>query len=266
MERIEFTVNLVKEAGALIRTMIENEDTIEIETKANDADFVTNVDKQTEIYIVEGIKKAYPNQDFLTEENTTPREVSDDLWIVDPIDGTTNFIFQKRNFAISVAYYHKRKPVFGIVYDVMADKLFLGVSGKGAYLNGEMMKPTNQTATLKQSLMYGDLYSLTMFPKGIMHLREQLVSHRYLGAASLEICAVAENQAEAYISRNLKVWDIAAGVIVLKEASGTFFFGGHDEDIYYNDEDGVFISTQNSTIMSDIKSIMDDNILAEVIK
>ena len=266
MERIEFTVNLVKEAGALIRAMIENESNIEIETKAHDADFVTNVDKQTEIYIVEGIKKRYTHQDFLTEENTTVREKSDDLWIIDPIDGTTNFIFQKKNFGISVAFYHKRKPVFGIVYDVMADKLFLGISGKGAYLNGEKMNKTNQSIGLKQSLMYGDLYSLTMFPKGLMHLREQLVSHRYLGAASLEICAVAENQAEAYISRNLKVWDVAAGVIILKEASGTFFFGGHDDDIYYNDADGVFISAQNNTIKADIKANMDATLLAEVIE
>lgn len=265
LERIEFTVNLVKEAGALIREMIKNETSIEVETKANDSDFVTNVDKQTEVYLVEAIKKKYKHQDFLTEENTTVREVSDDLWIVDPIDGTTNFIFQKKNFGISVAFYHKRKPVFGIVYDVMEDKLFLGISGKGAYLNGVRMKSTNQEIGLKQSLMYGDLYSLTMFPKGLMHLREQLVSHRYLGAASLEICAVAENQAEAYISRNLKVWDIAAGVIILKEAGGTFFFGGHDNDIYFNDEDGVFISAQNKTIKSDIKSNIESELLEEVI-
>ena len=265
MTRIEYTVNLVKEAGAKIRDMIANNASIKVETKAHDSDFVTNVDKQTEIFIVEGIKKNFEHQDFLTEENTTPREESDELWIIDPIDGTTNFIFQKRNFAISVAYYYKRKPVFGIVYDVMEDKLFLGITGEGAYLNGKRLENTPQNIGLKQSIMYGDLYSLTLFPKGIMDLRERLVSHRYLGAASLEICAVAENQAQAYISRNLKVWDVAAGVIILNEAKGSYFFGGHDDDIYYNDEDGVFISAQNKTIREDIKLIMDNEAISEVI-
>ena len=265
MQRIEFTKNLVKEAGSIIREMIASNATIEVETKANESDFVTNVDKQTEIFLVEGIKKQYPHQDFLTEENTTPRAESEDLWIVDPIDGTTNFLFQKKNFAISIAYYHKLKPVFGIVYDVMADKLFLGIKGQGAYLNNEEIAHTDQNRSLKQSIMYGDLYSLTLFPKGLNNLRTELVSHRYLGAASLEICAVAENQAQAYISRNLKVWDVAAGVIILNEVGGTYFFGGRDDEIYFNQADGIFISSQNKNISSGIKSLMDQDALQDVI-
>ena len=261
--RIEFTTQLVKDAGENIRKLMENK--IEIETKANHADFVTNVDKQTEIFLVEGIKGKYQYQDFLTEEDTTPRQESDELWIIDPIDGTTNFIFQQKNFAISIAYYYKRKPVFGIVYDVMADKMFVGITGQGAFLNGEKLEMTDQDRTLKQSLMYGDLYSLTLFPNGTEHLRNELVSHRYLGAASIEICMVAEKLSQAYISKNLKVWDVAAAVIVLKEAGGTFFFGGHEDDIYYNDEDGVFISAQNLTIKNSIQKLMDEKALKVVI-
>lgn len=263
-DKIEFTKKLVKEAGENIRKLMENK--IEIETKANHADFVTNVDKQTEIFIVEAIKKTYDNQDFLTEENTTPRHESDDLWIIDPIDGTTNFIFQQKNFAISVAFYHQRKAIFGIVYDVMADKMFVGIQGEGAFLNDKKIEMTDQNRPLKQSLMYGDLYSLTLFPKGTEHLRQQLVSHRYLGAASIEICMVAERLSQAYISKNLKVWDVAAAVIVLKEAGGTFFFGGHEDDIYYNDEDGVFISSQNTHIKSSLQKLMDPQALSEIIQ
>ena len=99
---------------------------------------------------MEAIKEKFPQQDFLTEENTTPRAESDDLWIVDPIDGTTNFIFQKaKTLEYPLLSYHKRQPVFGIVYDVMADKLFLGVNGEGAYLNGKRMTQTDQTRNLK---------------------------------------------------------------------------------------------------------------------
>lgn len=262
-ERLDFTKDIVRRAGENIRKLME--ETIEIETKANDSDFVTNVDKQTEIFIVEAIKAKYKGEDFLTEEDTTERVESEALWIIDPIDGTTNFIFQKKNFAISVAFYKDLKPVFGIVYDVMADKMFVGVKGEGAYLNDVRMQMTDQNKNLKGSLMYGDLYSLTMFPKGLMHLRESLVSHRYLGAASIEICMVAEDQAEAYISRNLKVWDVAAGVIILQEAGGSVFFGGHEEGIYFNDEDGVFISAQNTKIKKDIQEIMDKECLNTIL-
>ena len=262
-DKIDFTLEIVKAAGLRIKEMMA--DGIEIQTKANHADFVTNVDKATEIFLVSAIQQKYPNQDFLTEENTTPRSESDDLWIIDPIDGTTNFIYQQKNFGISIAFYHKRKPVFGIVYDVMADKMFLGIKGEGAFLNGVKMRKNDPDRNLKASLLYGDLYSLTMFPKGVLNLRDALVSHRYLGAASLEICAVAENQAQAYISRNLKVWDVAAGVIILNEVGGTYFFGGHEDDIYYNDEDGVFISSQNNIIENEIKALMDDALLKTLI-
>jgi len=260
--KIDYTVDLVLQAGENIkRLMNEN---ISIETKANNSDFVTNVDKSTEVFLVEGIKGTFPNQDFLTEENTTPRVDSEDLWIIDPIDGTTNFIYQKKNFAISIAYYHREKPVFGIVYDVMADKMFLGITGKGSYLNGEKLEKVNQKRTLSESILYGDLYSLSMFEKSPKDLRNELVSHRYLGAASLEICAVAENQAQAYISRNLKVWDVAAGVIILNEVGGSYYFGGHDNALFFDDSDGVFLSSQNKNIENDIKSLMREKVLFEL--
>lgn len=262
-KKIDYTLDLVKRAGQNIKELMATD--LMIETKANHADFVTNVDKATEIFLVEGIMSQFENQDFLTEENTTPRHKSDDLWIIDPIDGTTNFIYQRKNFAISIAYYHKLKPVFGIVYDVMADKMYLGITGEGAFLNGVRLKENDAHRGIGQSVVYADLYALSMFPKGLLHLRDTLVAHRYLGAASLEICMVAENLSQAYISKNLKVWDVAAGVIILKEVGGTSFFGGHDDDIFFNSEDGVFISCQNDLIKDELKAMMDEDLLLEVI-
>lgn len=255
--RIDYIIDLVKDAGALIKAMIH--ENIEITTKANASDFVTNVDKAIEVFLVEGINKKYPNQDYLTEEKMTKRTLSDDLWIIDPIDGTTNFIFQRKNFAISIAYYKQLEPVFGIVYDVMADKLFLGIKGQGAFLNGVKLEKQDPLRPLKDSILYADLYSLTLFPKGIEHLRQSVVSHRYLGAASLEICAVCENQCQAYISKNLKVWDVAAGVIILEETRGSYYFGNQHNKIYFNDDDGVFVSAQNETIKHQILELMDLN-------
>lgn len=264
-DRLDYMTVGVRQAGERIRELIESHAKVEITTKEHDSDFVTNVDKQTEVYLVDHIKKRYDNQDFLTEEKTIERTKSDELWIIDPIDGTTNFIFQQKNFAISVAFYKAKKPVFGIVYDVMSDKMFIGVHGEGAYLNGVKLDNMNANKPLKNSILYGDLYSLTMFPSGIMDLRDKIVSHRYFGAASLEICAVAENQAQAYISRNLKVWDVAAAVIILNEVEGSYFFGGHNDDLYYHDADGVFISAQNKKIKEEIQELINSEVLEEIL-
>ena len=252
-ERIDFTVELVKKAGENIKHLMV--DSVAIETKSADNDFVTNVDKATEVILVQGIQKQFPNEDFLTEEKTVATAGLDDLWIIDPIDGTTNFIYQRENFAISIAYYFQEKPVFGIVYDVMRDELFLGVTGEGAYLNGERLPQLEQSESLKDAIIYGDLYSLSLFEKSVEELRQEFVAHRYLGAASIEICGVAANRMQSYISKNLKVWDVAAGVIILNEVGGAFEFGGKSNGIFFNDEDGVFLSASNEGIISDLNNL-----------
>lgn len=251
--RIDFTQELVKKAGENIKRLMS--ESVKVETKSADNDFVTNVDKATEVILVEGIKEMYPNDDFLTEEKTVATQGKDDLWIIDPIDGTTNFIFQQKNFAISIAYYYQNKPVFGIVYDVMADELFLGINGEGAFLNGVKLEDLNQDVGLKDAIVYGDLYSLSMFDKDTQALRDEWVAHRYLGAASIEICWVAAGRMQSYISKNLKVWDVAAGVIILNEVKGQYTFGDIHNGIFFNDEDGEFFSTSNQRILNDFKKL-----------
>lgn len=252
-EKIDFTLELVKSAGENIKSLMNQG--IVIDTKSADNDFVTNVDKQTEQFLVNGIKERFDNQDFLTEEKVVATQGLDDLWIVDPIDGTTNFIYEQRNFAISIAFYHKKKPVFGIVYDVMADELFLGIEGEGAYLNGEKLPMLDQSVKLKDSIVFGDLYSLTMFGNDVEEFRKNFVAHRYLGAASIEICGVALNRHQVYMSKNLKVWDVAAGAIVLRAVGGAFDFEGLSNDIYYNDEDGEWFSCLNEGIVEELKAL-----------
>ena len=252
-EKIDFTVQLVKEAGENIKVLMS--EGIAIDTKSADNDFVTNVDKATEVYLVEGIKKRFSNQDFLTEEKVVATEGLDDLWVIDPIDGTTNFIYQQKNFALSIAFYYQKKPVFGIVYDVMADELFLGIKGEGAFLNGEKLPMLDQNTKLIDSLLYGDLYSLTMFKDEPEEFRKNFVAHRYLGAASIEICGLAINRHQVYMSKNLKVWDVAAGAIILNEVGGHFSFDGLIDDIYYNDDDGEWISCINDTILNELTAL-----------
>lgn len=252
-EKIDFTLDLVKRAGEHIKELMDND--VVIDTKSADNDFVTNVDKQTEQFLVNAIKERYENQDFLTEEKVVATQGLDDLWIIDPIDGTTNFIFERRNFAISIAFYHQKKPVFGIVYNVIADELFLGITGEGAYLNGKKLPMLDQNISLKDSILFGDLYSLTMFGDDVESFRKNFVAHRYLGAASIEICGVAMNRHQAYISKNLKIWDVAAGAIILHAVGGTFLYAELEDEMHFDDEDFEWFSCQNKTILNDLRKL-----------
>lgn len=252
-EKIDFTIALVHEAADNIRSMMK--DSVAVETKSADNDFVTNVDKATEVILVQGIQAQYPNDDFLTEEKTVVTQGRDELWIIDPIDGTTNFIYQKENFAISIAYYEKKKPIFGIVYDVMRDELFLGIEGEGSYLNGELMPKLDVSDSLKDAIVYGDIYSLSMFDMDVQELKNQWVAHRYLGACSIEMCGVAANRMQAYISKNLKVWDIAAGAIILNGVGGQFEVEGLANQINFNDEDVEVFTASNAGIIEDLNQL-----------
>ncbi len=113
MEKLEFTKNLVLELGVYIRSILDNQ--LEITSKSSKHDFVTNVDKEVERRIIQSITSKYENQDFITEEKTVKTQGLRQVWIIDPIDGTMNFIVQKKNFAISIAYYEDSNPLFGLV-------------------------------------------------------------------------------------------------------------------------------------------------------
>ena len=252
-DKIEFAVELVKQTGEHIKHLMETQ--LQVETKSADNDFVTNADKGAERFLIDGITRQYENQDFITEEKLIATEGLDDLWIIDPIDGTTNFIYQKENFAVSVGFYHKKKPVFGIVYDVMKDELFLGIEGEGAYLNGKALPMLDQNTKLKTCLVNCDLNSLSMFKEDPAEFKENFVAHRYLGAASIELVGVAANRNQVYISKNLKVWDVAAGAIVLRAVGGYSSFGDVQDGIFFSDEDGEFFSCINEGVHKEFMNL-----------
>lgn len=247
MEKLEYAKELVRDAGAYVKHLMS--EGLDIETKSNIHDFVTNVDKQTEQFLINGINATYENQDFITEEKMTQTQGLSQMWIIDPIDGTTNFIFQKRNFAISVAYYEDKQPVFGIVYDVMADEMYVGVSGHGASVNGKKLNHLSSHTTLKDAIVNADNQAYKTFK---VDLDDHIMTQRYLGSAALEIVTIAAGRTNAYISHRLKPWDVAAAVIVLQEAGGTWCYGDVVDGIYYEDTNGYFIGTSNQNVMSSL--------------
>lgn len=253
-EKLVFTKDLVYRAGIKIKEMMN--DNVEVSEKTSARDLVTNVDEAIEKMLVGEINTQYEGQSFLTEEKTVDLIETDDLWVIDPIDGTTNFIFQKENFSISVAYYYKQKPVFGIVYDVMKDAMYWGMIGLGGFCNDTKLRDLSQSVLLKESIISGDVYRPDFFKLAPKDLKPLFIANRFLGSGALETALVAAGRFNAYVFPKIKVWDIAAGAIILECVGGTWQFGDRVKDVYFDDVSRVFIASSNVLIMDALVALI----------
>lgn len=217
----------VKEAGELLKNSLNEQVQIKVEVKANNGGFVTQMDRMIESFFCKKIKEHFPQDGFLGEEGNR-KEIdkrSGTLWIVDPIDGTTNYIYQQYNFAISLAVYCEGIGQVGIVYNVMADELFYAVKGCGAFVNGTRLKQLGEVPISKgiiglnaRWLIQSDRKETDTFIEIIKCVR----GIRSYGAAAIEIAYVAAGRLDGYISMCLSPWDFAAGIILLDEVGGVF--------------------------------------------
>lgn len=252
-ERRKFVEKIVLEAGVFIRKRI-NQDMSISEKNQDRSDLVTSVDIEVEKFIVNKISEKFPNDSFLTEEKTVDLTNSDNVWIIDPIDGTLNFIYSLRDFAISIAFYVKGKGKFGIVYDVMADELVVGVVDEGVTLNNEKI-PALKDVSLKHSIVDLSLRTITNLKKkniaNFDNLEPNILSHRNLGSASLRIIHIGLNRIHVYINDRLSIWDIAAAIIILKELGGTHIF--EDKPLVYNSESFYFMAANNKKVKKEIE-------------
>ena len=251
--RKEFIEKIVLEAGDLIRQRITED--MEVNEKDNNrSDLVTNVDFEVERFLVEKISKEFPEDSFLTEEKTVSLEDADNVWIIDPIDGTMNFIYALRDFAISIAPYVKGVGMLGVVYDVMADELVIAQKDKGATLNGKKLNKV-KPESLKQSIVDISLRTIRNSKiKGIADFSDlpvEVLSHRNLGSAAIRITHIGLNRVHAYVSDRLSIWDIAAGIIILEELGGTHNF--INKDLIYNSDSFYFMGVNNTDVYKEIK-------------
>lgn len=217
----EFAKGLILKAGNNVKKIMKED--IEIETKSNPNDLVTNVDKATENYIFENILKTYPNHHVIGEEGHGHdlNNVTGVVWVVDPIDGTLNFVHQKENFAISIGIYNDGQPYAGFVYDVMNDALYHAKVGEGAFEN-ENRLPEIKSTTLSTSIIGINPNWLTKPRLGELFkpIVEESRSARAYGSAALEIIYVATGKLAGYITPRLQPWDFAGGHIILNEVGG----------------------------------------------
>lgn len=222
-EKLIFTKELVKEAKQFILSKMDED--ITIDTKSRRNDFVTNVDKGVEQFLIDAIQEKYENQNFVTEEAMIESSKEGDVWVIDPIDGTTNFIYYQQNFAISIGYYEKGEAVFGVVYDVMADEMYWALKGHGAYLNDRKLSKLDQEETIEDAIFSGSLGFLRYFKEDPIEFNQKIIAHRSIGSAAIEICQVASGRAHIYLARRLNLWDVGAALIILNEVGGHWRYG-----------------------------------------
>lgn len=205
----------IKEAAQIIKESFDKE--LIVEYKSNPNDLVTNMDKKIEAFFQQKIVNAFPEHLILGEEGTGEdiQTLDGIVWIIDPIDGTTNFVHQQRHFAISVGIYENGIGQVGMIYDVIGDELFSAISGQGAYLNGQEL-PKLKTAKVKEAII-GVNAGLAWKDDALRQIVEDCRGTRSYGSAAIEMAYVAANRLDAYISLGLSPWDFAAGAIILEE-------------------------------------------------
>jgi len=188
-------------------------------------DFVSVSDKKVEKILIEELQKARPTYSILSEEIGEINNDPSFRWIVDPIDGTSNFLHGIPHFGISVGLEHNKEIICGIIYDPIKDEMFTAEKGNGSYINNQRMRVSSRSK-LKDSIIFtgGPKYSSK---KKDLILKEYhnfsskvLIPIRKLGSAALDMAYVAAGRCDGYWQRDLNYWDIAAGVILVKEAGG----------------------------------------------
>ncbi|MBW1667725.1 MAG: inositol monophosphatase [Deltaproteobacteria bacterium] len=216
------TVRLAaQEAGDIINSLYGRVDVIK---KKGDIDLVTEADLQAESKIVEVITRAFPQDSLVTEEAGHYDHHSKRIWLIDPLDGTTNFTHAFPFFGISIALEIEKRVVVGAVYDPLRDEYFCAAEGTGAFLNGNRIK-VSTIGKLEDSLLatgfpyevYNDAHELTKRFEKMLTLTQGV---RRPGSAALDLCYVAAGRVDGYWEERLFPWDTAAGSIIVKEAGG----------------------------------------------
>ena len=245
----------MKASRSLIRDFGELEN-LQVSSKGP-GDFVSSADKRTEKTLIEELQKAHPDYGIITEETGIINKSNiKNRWIIDPIDGTMNFLNGIPQFAISIAYEEDNEIICGVIFNPITNEMFCAEKGNGAYLNNSRIRVSNKKK-LKDALL------VTGGPKGASKIKNKIYSEyinvsnnvsnvRKFGSAALDMAYVACGRFDGYWQRELNYWDIAAGVIILREAGG--FIDFFEDDISYPLKKNILAS--NSNIHQELKELI----------
>jgi len=232
---IDDIIEISKQAGSLIRDGFGK--FVQIEFKSNESNLVTEIDKSSEKMIIDFIKKKYPSHSIIAEEGGGVKNDSEYIWVVDPLDGTTNFAHGLPIFSVSIGFQKNNETIAGVVYDVMRNILYSAQLGEGAFADSEQIK-VSSTDSLKHSLLVtGFPYNVVENPAGAFERFTALTKNargiRRLGSAAIDFCYLASGVFDGFWEVYLHPWDICAGKLIAEEAGALVTdFDGNIIDIY----------------------------------
>jgi myo-inositol-1(or 4)-monophosphatase len=217
----DFAINIARDAGNLLAEKFNSKHEIHYKGEIN---LVTEADKMSEDLIIAAINSSYPDHGILSEESPAQNSQAIMRWIIDPLDGTTNYAHGYPVFCVSIALENEGVIVLGVIYDPLREDMFVAERGKGAYLNGKKLK-VSKTATLSRSLL------ATGFPYDIRTSKDNNLNHfnlmaveaqaiRRAGAAALDIAYLAAGRFDGFWELKLMPWDMAAGCLMVEESGG----------------------------------------------
>lgn len=221
-------------AGGMLKTNIDASRRIEYKGPVN---LVTNFDRRAQKILFEHLSTRFPEHDFMAEEDLCEERGSDFRWIIDPLDGTTNYTHRFPVFCVSIALEVSGRITLGVIYDPMRGEMFSAIKGKGAALNGKKITVSSERELDKSLLSTG-------FPYDIRESEENNLDHfsrfitkaqavRRCGSAAIDLCYVASGRFDGFWELKLAPWDVAAGVLIVEEAKGRISdFRGHEFSIY----------------------------------
>lgn len=221
---LNIAVRAARRAGGIIARSVEHVDGLTITSKAKN-DFVSEVDRLAEREIIEIIRKAYPNHGILAEESGHHKG-DDYQWVIDPLDGTTNFIHGFPQFAVSIALLHKGRLDQAVIYDPMSQDLYTASRGSGAQLNGRRIRVTDRKnldgALIGTGFPFRQREKLDTYMETFkaMYTDTGIADIRRAGSAALDLAYVAAGRLDGFWEFGLNQWDIAAGALLIKEAGG----------------------------------------------
>ncbi len=230
---LNIATRAARRAGDLIVRALDNIDYLTIDTKGRN-DFVSEVDRTAEREIIRILRKAYPHHQFLGEEGGRQGKGADEeyLWIIDPLDGTTNFLHGFPQFAVSIALQRRGVIEQAVVYDPLRQEMFTASRGRGAMLNNRRIRVSRQSslegALLGTGFPFKQQQHLDAYLNMFRALFRDSAGIRRAGAASLDLAYVASGRLDGFWEIGLKTWDMAAGVLLIQEAGGIVsdFTGG----------------------------------------
>ncbi|KQN36345.1 inositol monophosphatase [Pedobacter sp. Leaf41] len=226
-------ISIVRLTGNFIRKESMQFDATKIEYKGLN-DMVSYVDKTAELKLVQNLEKLIPDAGFITEEKTISREGKSHTWIIDPLDGTTNFIHGIPAYGISVALYEDGLPVIGVVYELNRGEMFYSYKGGKAFLNKKEIQvsinPDLKSSLLATGFPYYQFDKQAQYLKLLEEMMQKSHGVRRIGAAAIDLVYTACGRFDAFFEYNLQQWDFAAGCFIVQQAGGEVYdFSGGDE-------------------------------------